>query len=176
MSGAWARAASFAARAHAGQVRKDGRTPYVAHPFRVALTVRHVFGCDDETALVAALLHDTIEDTTTDFDEIEAHFGRDVAEIVARLTKNSALPEAEREAEYDARLAAGDWRAKLIKLADVFDNIGDGAGQPPAARRKVLAKARRAIAIARAGATAEPVLAGAIRHVEGLIRKASVRR
>jgi hypothetical protein len=54
---AWQRAVSFAARKHAGQVRKDGITPYLAHPVRVALTIRHEFGEADETALAAALLH-----------------------------------------------------------------------------------------------------------------------
>ena len=53
-------------RAHAGQVRKDGRTPYVAHCFRVTMTVRDVFGCTDPVCLCAALLHDTIEDTGVD--------------------------------------------------------------------------------------------------------------
>ena len=56
-------AVSFAARAHRHQLRKDGETPYVAHPFRVCLIVRHIFGIDDPAFLSAALLHDTIEDT-----------------------------------------------------------------------------------------------------------------
>ena len=57
------RAAAFAARAHRHQWRKDGQTPYVSHVFRACLTVRHVFGVDDDDVLAAALLHDTIEDT-----------------------------------------------------------------------------------------------------------------
>ena len=60
-------AAAFAARAHHHQVRKDGRTPYFSHPVRVCLVVRQVFGFDDPRILAAALLHDTLEDTTTDF-------------------------------------------------------------------------------------------------------------
>ena len=78
----WQQAVSFAARAHDGQLRKDGRTPYIAHPIRVALTVRHLFGVDDETALAGALLHDTIEDTTTDYDDLMAAFGQQVASAV----------------------------------------------------------------------------------------------
>lgn len=69
-------AASFAARAHRHQVRKDGRTPYTAHPFRVCLVVRHVFGHDDPRMLQAALLHDTIEDTTTDYDDLAERLRR----------------------------------------------------------------------------------------------------
>jgi (p)ppGpp synthase/HD superfamily hydrolase len=52
----------------------------------VALTVRQVFGVDDEVALAAALLHDTIEDATTDYDDLIEAFGREVAEAVAALT------------------------------------------------------------------------------------------
>ncbi|MCA9299128.1 MAG: bifunctional (p)ppGpp synthetase/guanosine-3',5'-bis(diphosphate) 3'-pyrophosphohydrolase, partial [Phycisphaerales bacterium] len=85
------RAASFAARRHRHQLRKDGHTPYVAHVYRVAMTVRHVFGCDDLATLAAAVLHDTIEDTDTDFDDIEEAFGTEVALLVAALTKNMLL-------------------------------------------------------------------------------------
>src|ERR1051326_7002790 len=97
----WQRAASLAARAHLHQVRKDGRTPYFAHPVRVALAVSGVFGCRDEAALAAALLHDTIEDSTIDYDDLRGEFGSPVADLVAALTKNAALPEREREREYD---------------------------------------------------------------------------
>src|SRR3954447_2724159 len=99
-------AVSFAARAHRGQVRKDGQTPYAAHPFRVCLIVRHVFGIDDPEVLTAALLHDTIEDTTTDFDDLEERFGAPVAGWVAGLSKDTRLPDDEREAAYMATLAA----------------------------------------------------------------------
>ena len=65
-------AASFAARAHQGQYRKDRVTPYVSHPFRVCLVVRDLFGFDDPRMLITALLHDVIEDTTTDYDDAAA--------------------------------------------------------------------------------------------------------
>ena len=73
----WQSAASFAARAHRGQLRKDGATPYAAHPTRVAMTVAFLFGFDDEEILVAALLHDVIEDTTVDYDDLLGHFGEE---------------------------------------------------------------------------------------------------
>src|SRR5262245_47811485 len=93
-------AVSFAARDHEGQVRKDGRTPYVSHVFRGCLTLRHVFGIDDPQVLAAAVLHDTIEDSTTDFDDLEEHFGREVAMWVSALSKDKRLPEEEREQAY----------------------------------------------------------------------------
>ena len=118
-------AASFAARAHRHQVRKDGQTPYAAHPFRVCLIVRHVFGIDDPDFLAAALLHDTIEDTTTDFDDLAGVFGPRVAGWVAALSKDGRLPEPEREIAYMATLASAEPAVKIAKLADIFDNLTD---------------------------------------------------
>ncbi|MDX9911740.1 MAG: HD domain-containing protein [Phycisphaerales bacterium] len=163
----WQRAASFAARAHQHTLRKDGKTPYFAHPVRVALTVRHAFGHEDETTLAAALLHDTIEDTSCDYDDIAEHFGEEVARLVVQMSKNMLLPEDERERDYDARLAAGDWRGRLIKLADVYDNLADGAGK----REKMLDKVRRAIALAQPDLAHHPETKRAIDALEALVRK-----
>lgn len=148
----WQKAISFAARAHRHQLRKDQGTPYVAHPCRVMATVALVFGCAEEVVLAAAALHDTIEDTTTDYDDLHKHFGPEVASLVAALTKNMARPEAAREAEYDAALSRADWRARLIKLADVYDNLCDLETSPAEHRsvkaRKAADKARRALTLA----------------------------
>lgn len=153
----WRSAIDFAARAHAGHTRRDGRTPYVAHVVRVAMIVREVFGCDDPETIAAAYLHDTIEDTPTDRDDIERRFGAVVAGAVAALTKNMILPEAEREPEYDARLAAADWRARLVKLADVYDNGLDTLAESESGKRrtKMVAKIDRALTLAEADLTGE---------------------
>jgi guanosine-3',5'-bis(diphosphate) 3'-pyrophosphohydrolase len=135
-------AVAFAARAHRHHLRKDKETPYVSHVFRVCLVVRHVFGFDDPRMLTAALLHDTIEDTNTDCDDIIDHFGPEVARWVSALTKETRLPHDEREHEYARRLAAADWQVKVIKLADIYDNITDCATASPAQRKKTAAKAR----------------------------------
>src|SRR5438132_913099 len=103
-------AVAFAARAHQGQMRKDGKTPYASHVFRVCLVLRHVFGIDDAHALTAAVLHDTVEDTTTDFDDLAKRFGEDVAAWVTALSKDKRLPDDKRETEYAARLAAAPWQ------------------------------------------------------------------
>lgn len=139
---------SFAARAHAGHTRKDGSTPYFAHPARVTLICCCLFGCDDPSVLCAAALHDTIEDTPADYDDIRGRFSEEVADIVAALSKNMLLPEPEREADYDARLARADWRARLIKLADVYDNLHDKSGASGAVGARLTERARRAIALA----------------------------
>jgi (p)ppGpp synthase/HD superfamily hydrolase len=135
-------AAAFAARAHRHQLRKDKETPYVSHVFRVCLVVRQVFGFDDPKVLAAALLHDTIEDTSTDCDDIIERFGPDVARWVAALTKDMRLPEREREEAYTRGLAAADWQVKACKLADIYDNLGDCRHFAPAGRRKTAARAR----------------------------------
>ena len=90
----WHAAAEFASRKHHGQLRKDRVTPYFSHPCRVALTVAAVFGHDDDETLAAALLHDTLEDTLTDYDDLAEAFGPTVTEMVAALTDNKALPDA----------------------------------------------------------------------------------
>jgi (p)ppGpp synthase/HD superfamily hydrolase len=168
----WQRAISFAARAHRHQLRKDNGTPYVAHPCRVMATLALVFGCTDEVALAAAVLHDTIEDTTTDYDDLLQHFGPEVATLVASLTKNMARPEAAREAEYDAALARADWRARLIKLADVYDNLSDLETSPAEHRttktRRAADKARRALALAE-GDQSHPPIRLALAEVRSLL-------
>ena len=146
MTPAWQRAAQFAAVHHQGQTRKDGETPYVSHAFRVAMTVRDVFGVDDPAALCAALLHDLLEDTPVDYDDICDEFGKAVADIVAALTKDMRMPEAEREAAYDRELAGAAWQAKLVKLADVYDNTCDGGLDNITPRR--LERAERALELA----------------------------
>src|SRR5712691_11794908 len=90
-------AAAFAARAHRHHLRKDDETPYVSHVFRVCLIVRDLFGFDDPRMLCAALLHDTVEDTTIDFDDLAAKFSVEVARWVALLSKDKRLPDVERE-------------------------------------------------------------------------------
>lgn len=163
----WQRAASFAARFHNGQLRKDGTTPYIAHPFRVAMTVRDVFGVDDPVALAAALLHDVIEDTTADYDDVAEEFGTEVADVVAALTKDMRKPNDQREAEYDQQLAAAPWQARLVKLADVYDNVSDCLDD--GMRKKALDKAIRAVR----HAGSEPQVTVAAREVELLLARFS---
>jgi (p)ppGpp synthase/HD superfamily hydrolase len=132
---------AFAARAHHGQMRKDDKTPYVSHVFRACLVLRDVFGFDDPRMLITSLLHDTIEDTTTDFDDLEKDHGPEIASWVAALTKNKALRDEEREADYIKRLLAAPWQVQVCKVADVFDNLMDLKMQPPERRAHALARA-----------------------------------
>jgi len=161
----WQRAAAFAARAHRHQIRKDGRTPYVSHPYRVAMTIRHVFECDDAVVIAAAMLHDTIEDCGVDYDDVLDAFGEQVADLVALMTKDMRLVEAERERAYDDQLLHGPWQAKMLKLADVYDNLTDAVeGRRP--MDGMLKKAKRAVLLAEG----VPELDHARAIVEDLIR------
>jgi len=135
-------AAAFAARAHQGQLRKDKQTPYVSHVFRVCLILRDLFGFNDPRMLCAALLHDTVEDTTTDFDDLAERYSAEVAHWVALLTKDKRLPEADREAAYLRGLQAAPWQVKACKLADVYDNLLDMTGLPPERQPHTLQRAR----------------------------------
>lgn len=135
-------AASFAARAHRHQLRKDKETPYAAHPFRVCLIVRHGFGIDDPQVLTAALLHDTIEDTTTDRDDLIEQFGAEVADWVSALSKDKRLAEDEREAAYMRTLAAAPPAVKICKLADMFDNLLDSQHLSGEQRKKTIKRVK----------------------------------
>lgn len=165
----WHAAASLAARAHEHQVRKDDRTPYIAHPGRVALILAARFGITDEDVLAAGWLHDTIEDCGTDYDDIAEEFGSDVAAYVAAMTKDMRLPEAEREHAYDAQLADGPWQARALKLADVLDNLSDATDGGDLV--KLMGKARRALKLAAGDAQ----LAGARTIVEQCLQEAETR-
>lgn len=136
---------SFAARKHAGQMRKDGRTPYAAHPARVMTVLAVVFGVRDVDLLTAAVLHDVIEDTTADRDDLSERFGERVGALVAALSKDKRLPEAEREERYLASLIAAPLEVKLCKLGDVYDNLLDSATLSEAGRNRQLERARRLV-------------------------------
>ena len=124
------RAASFAARKHHGQTRADSQTPYFSHVARVTLILTHVFGVQDEEILTASLLHDTLEDTATDYDELAGLFGERVADAVVLLTKNVMLPKKEREEDYVQRLRKAPEDVMIAKMADLYDNLTDRIHSP----------------------------------------------
>lgn len=69
------KAMNFAAKAHTSQMRKDGVTPYINHPIGVANILTEIGNITDLTVICAALLHDTVEDTDTTFEDIRNEFG-----------------------------------------------------------------------------------------------------
>jgi len=127
------------------------------------LLLCYKFGCNDPVVLAAGLLHDAIEDTTADFDEIAETVDPEVAVLVAALTKDMRRPENEREMDYDQRLTTAPWQAKLIKLADVYDNLCDSAISGVQANS--LKTAQRALVLS----AGEPNLASAAEHLRQLM-------
>ena len=127
-------------RAHAGQTRKSGE-PYITHPVAVAGILADL-GMDAET-IIAAILHDTLEDTPLSRAELEASFGTTVAELVDGVTKLDKLrfrsqQEAAAESFRKMLLAmARDLRVILIKLADRLHNMRTLAAMVPEARRRI---------------------------------------
>jgi (p)ppGpp synthase/HD superfamily hydrolase len=116
------RAIEFAARAHDGQRRKSDRTPYIAHPFAVALILQRM-DCPLEV-VIAGLLHDTVEDTRVSIEEIEANFGQTVAEIVAGCTEPSKrLSWEARKSHSIEYFRTAPLPVKLVAAADKFHNL-----------------------------------------------------
>ncbi|MCH2134587.1 MAG: HD domain-containing protein, partial [Phycisphaerales bacterium] len=113
-------AASMAAKLHGGQARKDG-TPYFQHPARVATLLARA-GADDEL-VAAGFLHDVIEDTPADYDDIAEKLGTDVADWVSAMSKDHRMAEPVREPAYKKQLRKGPWQGRAIKLADQIDNF-----------------------------------------------------
>lgn len=118
-----ARARALAGQAHAKQKRRGGEA-YVNHPIRVAELMRSV--SDDEDLQVAALLHDTIEDSDITREMIAVQFGPEVARIVAALSdpaEIATLPREERKAKQAEKYATAPQEVQMIKMADQIDNL-----------------------------------------------------
>lgn len=128
-------ALEFALLAHEGHFRKHKRVPYIVHPLRIFATLALELGVSDEATLAAAILHDTIEDTRTDYDDLRKQFGAEVADLVAHLTKDTRLPEELREEQFLRQVAGAPLAARLVKLADNYDNLLDSRALPPDRRR-----------------------------------------
>ena len=117
-------AKNFAKDKHRHMVRKDGKTLYWVHLQQVVDNLVTI-GITDEEILCAGWLHDTIEDTDTDYDDIERRFGDRVARIVAQVTKDKTLPEEEKETKFSEKLSTASWEAKAVKLCDIWANLAD---------------------------------------------------
>jgi GTP diphosphokinase / guanosine-3',5'-bis(diphosphate) 3'-diphosphatase len=126
-------AAAFAADKHRLQTRKDkDATPYINHPLALACLLAYECAEQDQTLLSAALLHDTIEDTETTFEEIAGQFGKDVAEIVQEVTDDKSLAKEERKRLQITHASTASYTAKLVKFADKICNLRDISSSPPA--------------------------------------------
>lgn len=127
-----ARAYRFAAQAHVNEKRKGERQePYINHLVEVAELVAGATDGDDIDLIVAALMHDTVEDTQVTPADLTREFGPRVAALVAEVTDDRTLPQAERkrlQVEHAPHLSRD---AQIIKLADKTSNVRDIAASPP---------------------------------------------
>ena len=126
------RAIQFSAEKHRSQRRKGAdASPYINHPIEVASLLANVADVTDEKVLMAAVLHDTIEDTCTTPEELDTGFGPEVSALVQEVTDDKSLPKAERkrlQVEHAPHMSAS---AKLIKIADKISNVREITENPP---------------------------------------------
>lgn len=117
-------AANVAARWHASQRRKGlAQEPYVNHLVEVATLVAEATQGDDPELVIAALLHDAVEDCETPRELIEELFGEDVATLVLEVTDDKKLDKAERKRLQIENASHKSPRARILKLADKLSNI-----------------------------------------------------
>ena len=126
------RATEFAAHKHRDQRRKgEIQRPYVGHCIEVASLLANVGRVVDDNILVAALLHDTVEDTDTTRDEIGSRFGLTIADLVMEVTDDKSLPKQQRKDLQVQHAPTYSPAAKLIKIADKISNVREIAEDPP---------------------------------------------
>ena len=117
-------ALDFAARKHTGQTRKgELKEPYINHVAEVANLLAEVTNGRDPILVVGGLLHDTIEDTETTFEELKAEFGLPVARLVREVSDDKNLPKKERKLLQVRNAGSKSRRAKLLKIADKTSNL-----------------------------------------------------
>ncbi len=126
------KALSFAAHKHKDQRRKDiHASPYINHPISLASILCNEAHVTDIEVICGALLHDTVEDTETEPEELEQTFGETIKNIVMDVTDDKSLGRLERkQAQIDHAAHISD-KAKLVKLADKISNLRDVAVNPP---------------------------------------------
>ncbi len=134
------KAYKIACSAHEGQKRLSGE-PYIMHPLSVALILASL-GMD-EASIVAAILHDTVEDTSMTHEEVEKEFGTTIAELVEGVTKIGKVPlqtKEEQQAENIRKMLIAmsrDIRVIIIKLADRLHNMRTLMFKPEQRRREI---------------------------------------
>ena len=127
------KALHFASIKHKDQRRKDEEaSPYINHPIEVAELLARVGQVTDLVVLQSAILHDTIEDTQTTAEEIEALFGAEVRSVVQEVTDDKSLPKEKRKQLQIEHATHISTRAKLVKLADKISNVRAIQETPPA--------------------------------------------
>lgn len=131
---------------HGEQVRKYTNEKYIVHPIEV-MNFLALF-TQDEAVMVAAILHDVVEDTPATIKEVEAIFGEDVAKLVFGMSEPevpAGINRGERKEIYRQHLEKQCWRTKMIKFGDIYSNTKDIAMHDPDFAVVYLAEIQRTI-------------------------------
>lgn len=127
---------NFATIKHSSQRRKNkNRDPYVNHVIDVC-NILSMCGIKDTEILCAALLHDTIEDTSTTYDELLNEFGKNIADIVLECSDDKSLDKVTRKKLQIEHAKHISDKAKAVKLADKYSNMKDLLTDPPTSWNK----------------------------------------
>jgi guanosine-3',5'-bis(diphosphate) 3'-pyrophosphohydrolase len=122
----------YVAEKHRDQRRKNvAASPYINHLIEVLETLWRIGGVRDPVTLVAALLHDALEDTAATAEEIQTLFSADVLTVVREVSDDKRLPRAERKRLQIEQAAGKSRRAKEVQLADKVANVRDITHSPP---------------------------------------------
>ena len=119
------KAVKFAIKAHEGQFRKGSTIPYIIHPLEVCTIVSLM--TEDMDVRIAALLHDTVEDTAVTIEEIEKEFGAKVATLVGKESEDKSKSWNERKMHTIEHLKSESIEVKMIALGDKLSNIRTSA-------------------------------------------------
>ena len=126
------KALAFATEKHKNQTRQNQeKSPYIVHPIEVRHILSELGGVKDAEVLAAALLHDTLEDTSTTREELIKNFGQRVCSLVEEVSDDKTLPRQTRkdlQIQHAPQLSEG---AVLIKLGDKISNVTDITHTPP---------------------------------------------
>src|SRR6478672_3501301 len=126
-----AQAADYAARQHIAQRRKgEAAEPYINHLTEVASLLAEATD-GDVVVLMGGLLHDTLEDTDSTYEDLAQRFGPEVAALVAEVTDDKSLRKEERKRLQVEKTGSKSRRAKLLKLADKTSNLRSLVRSPP---------------------------------------------
>lgn len=120
------KALNFSAEQHKLQKRKgDNGVPYINHPIQVVALLSEYESETNYKLLTAAILHDVIEDTTVNKNDVKRYFGDEVANLVSEVTDNMLLPKQIRKSMQVKKAGDLSREAKLIKIADKTCNLKD---------------------------------------------------
>ena len=162
----YAEAVLYSIHKHATQTRRDG-SPYIAHPLRVAESLRSIGGIEDMDVILAAVMHDLIEDTDCEWANIASRFGERVANLVAILSGDMRLPKLERRQGVLDQIRTAPDEAKAVRLADRLDNLTDMKGFSESRRQEYIRDSWKTLEACRdSNAALEKALEDTIRLLE----------